>query len=110
MDVEDFLEKLAGLSLVLALDLERRTFRLHDVMRSYLMTKAGKDQVRALHVTLAGALKTDPNQFLVAAEREYVYRYLPAHLDAAGDRGSLDRLLSMSPGCAPSSRLPARTR
>jgi WD40 repeat protein len=93
IDVEDFLEKLAGLSLVLALDLERCTFRLHDVMRSYLMTKAGKDRVRALHTILAGVLKADADQSPIAAEREYVYRYLPAHLDGAGDRTSLDRLL-----------------
>jgi WD40 repeat protein len=93
IDVEDFLEKLAGLSLVLALDLERRTFRLHDVMRSYLITKAGHDRVRLLHAALAGVLKADADQFSIAAEREYVYRYLLVHLDAAGDRASVDRLL-----------------
>jgi hypothetical protein len=81
------------LSLVLVLDLGPRTFRLHDVMRSYLITKAGQDRVRALHTTLAGALKANADQSPIAAEREYVYRYLPAHLDAAGDRASVDRLL-----------------
>jgi hypothetical protein len=48
IDVEDLLRKLEGLSLVLALDLGPCTFRLHDVMRWYLMTKAGKDRVRGV--------------------------------------------------------------
>ena len=94
IDVEDFLDRLSGLSLVMGLDLERRTFRLHDVMRSYLRTKAGKDGIRALNATLAGAMTVGAEEAWTAVERDYVYRHLPAHLDAAGDRASVNSLLT----------------
>jgi WD40 repeat protein len=94
IDVEDFLNKLSKLSLVLNFDLERRTFRLHDVVRSYLRTKAGKDGVRALNGTLAGVIAVGAEKNWVAVERDYIYRYLAAHLDASGDRASLDRVLT----------------
>jgi hypothetical protein len=94
IDVEDFLNKLSKLSLVLNFDLERRTFRLHDVVRSYLRTKAGKDGVRALNATLAGVIAVGAEKNWVAVERDYIYRYLAAHLDASGDRASLDRVLT----------------
>jgi WD40 repeat protein len=94
IDAEDFLLKLFGLSLVSSLDLERRTFRLHDVVRSYLRTKAGKDGVRALNTTLAGVITVDAEKNWIAVERNYIYQHLPAHLDASGDRASLDSLLT----------------
>jgi hypothetical protein len=81
------------LSLVLGLDLGRRTFRMHDVMRSYLITKVGKDGVRALHARLAGALNSGAAESTFSAERDYVYRYLPTHLAAAGNRVGVDALL-----------------
>jgi hypothetical protein len=37
IDTEDLLQKLFGCSLLLGLDLEARTFRLHDVVRQYLL-------------------------------------------------------------------------
>jgi hypothetical protein len=83
IDAEDYLVKLFGLSLVVGLDLERRTFRLHDVVRSYLRTKAGKYRVRELNATLAGVIRVEVEKNWIAVDRDYIYRHLPSHLDAA---------------------------
>ena len=41
MATEDLLSELFGLSLLLGLDLERRTVRLHDAVRHFLQDQAG---------------------------------------------------------------------
>jgi WD40 repeat protein len=92
-DAEDLLLKLFGLSLVLGFDLERRTFRLHDVVRSYLLTTAGKGGMQGLHGTLAGELENKTGEAWSPMERDYVYRHLPMHLVEAGERAKVDRLL-----------------
>jgi WD40 repeat protein len=93
IDAEDSLLKLFGLSLVLSLDLERRVFRLHDVLRAWLLGKAGKEGVRKLHQTLAGVLDDDGGHDWIVPERDYRFRHLPMHLSAAGDRVAVERLL-----------------
>lgn len=95
---EDLLAELYGLSLLLNLDLDRRTFRFHDTTRHFLQHQAGKDGLVAQHKRLIqamgdiGGAKATP-----AAELDYFYRYLPQHLADAGERDTLDALL-MDPG------------
>ena len=94
-DSEDLLDKLFKLSLLSELDLARRTFRLHDVMRSYLITRAGNERLRELHDALASALRggSESEGAWVATERDYFYRYFLMHLAASGDRAAVDKLL-----------------
>ena len=75
IDSEDFLNKLFRLSLVSELDFERRTFRLHDVMRSYLLTRVGNQNLCLLHGKLVGALKreADANADSIWLAEVYVY-------------------------------------
>ena len=49
IDTEDLLRRLQSLSLLLSLDLDRRTFRFHDTVRHFLQGQAGKDVLAALH-------------------------------------------------------------
>ena len=46
IDTEDLLQRLQNLSLLLSLDLDRRTFRFHDTVRHFLQEQAGKDALR----------------------------------------------------------------
>jgi hypothetical protein len=48
-ETEDFLNKLSDLSLLLHLDLDRRTLRLHDIIRHFLLDQAGKERLVAEH-------------------------------------------------------------
>ncbi len=45
-----------NLSLLVSLDLDRRTFRFHDTVRHFLQERAGKDALTALHKRLLEAL------------------------------------------------------
>ena len=97
-DAEDLLTELFDLSLLLNLDLERRTLRFHDTVRQFLQDRIGKDGLIAQHQRLIhamgdiGGAKETP-----AAEAQYFYLHLPHHLSAAGDRETLDALL-LDPG------------
>lgn len=94
MDVEDLLSRLRQLSLVLAIDLERRTFRMHDIVRTYVRQEAGAQRVKSLHGKLASALRDETDKSPdEPAERDYFYRYLPMHLAEAGERAILDDML-----------------
>jgi WD40 repeat protein len=94
MDVEDLLSRLRQLSLVLSIDWERRTFRMHDIVRTYVRQETGAQRLKSLHGKLAAALRNEndeaPNELL---ERAYFYRYLPMHLADAGERAILDDML-----------------
>jgi hypothetical protein len=63
-------------------------------VREFLQDRAGKASLVAEHKRLIqakgdiGGIKETP-----AAEANYFYRYLPQHLDDAGDRATLDALL-----------------
>jgi hypothetical protein len=52
VETEDFLNKLSDLSLLLSLDLDRRTFRLHDTIRQFLQLQAGEQQLLSQHNSL----------------------------------------------------------
>ncbi|MCP4246837.1 MAG: hypothetical protein GY778_07290, partial [bacterium] len=94
IDSEDLLVECLDLSLLLGLDLERRSLRFHDTVRHFLQDQAGAAGLAAQHKRLLGALEDlggadtgDP------ADRRYYYQYLPEHLAAAGERAALDDLL-----------------
>ncbi len=93
-DTEDLLQRLQNLSLLLALDLDRRTFRFHDTVRHFLQEQAGKERLALLHKRLLDALDgLEANGLADAETCRYAYLYVPAHLDAAGERDQLDALL-----------------
>jgi WD40 repeat protein len=95
---KDLLIKLYGLSLLLGLDLNQRTFRFHDTIRRFLQDQAGKAGLAATHKQLLLALDdigTSPETD--ALSRRYYYLYLPHHLAEAQERDKLDKLL-LDPG------------
>jgi WD40 repeat protein len=95
-ETEDLLVQFESLSLLLSLDLERRTFRFHDTTRHFLQEQAGQDALAALHNTLLQALDGLDN----AADeppRRYDFLYRARHLADAGNRAALDALLE-NPG------------
>ena len=98
VDTEDLLRRLQSLSLLLSLDLDRRTFRFHDTVRHFLQEQAGKDALAALHKRLLEALDgIDADAGADEASRRYYFLHRPAHLAAAGERAALDALL-LDPG------------
>ena len=99
VDGEDLLSRLEGLSLLLSLDLEQRSFRFHDTVRHFLQDQAGKEKLALLHKHLLDAsLHTSRPS---AQDLHYVYLYLPLHLEAAGERAKLE-LVATSSGLAAS--------
>jgi hypothetical protein len=93
-ETEDLLIRFYDLSLLLNLDLNQRTFRLHDTIRHFLQDQAGKDGLLAQHKRLLPVLDgiaTTPTAD--ALTKRYYYLYLPSHLATARDREKLDALL-----------------
>jgi WD40 repeat protein len=95
IDTEDLLRQLESLSLLLSVDLERRSFRLHDTTRHFLRDQAGADGLIQLHKALLDSLDYSPD--LSAESRRYFYQNYPHHLSGAGRRDQLDALL-VNPG------------
>jgi WD40 repeat protein len=94
IDTENLLQRLLKLSLLLDLDLDRRTCRLHDVVRAYLQHEAGREALPILNRKLICAMKDrEKNGLKDPAERNYFYLNLPMHLAEAGDQAALDRML-----------------
>src|SRR5207237_1280890 len=82
-----------NLSLLLDLDLNRRTLRLHDTIRQFLRAQSGKPLV-VEHKRLLKALETiEDLKEVDAVTRRYYYFHLPHHLAEAGERERLDQLL-----------------
>ena len=91
-DTEDRLQRLQNLSLLLSLDLDRRTLRFHDTVRHFLREKAGADALASLHKRLLKALEgieKDADE----VSRRYYFLYRATHLVEAGERCALDALL-----------------
>ena len=79
VDTEDLLSRFESLSLLLFLDLDRRSFRLHDTIRSFLLDHVGKVPLAALHKTLLEAMpeiETAGDE----ASRRYCNVYRQMHL------------------------------
>jgi hypothetical protein len=94
LETEDLLAELYGLSLLLNFDLDRRTFRLHDVLRHFLQEQAGKDELVAQTKRLLRAIDDGGTPKVTdVLSRRYFYLHLPDHLAAANERDRLDRLL-----------------
>ena len=108
-ETDDFLNELSDLSLLLDLDLHRRTLRLHDTIRHFLQAQAGKERLAAGHESLLRALDGIEGSNEVDARR-YHYFYLPHHLSEAGERERLGRFSSIPPGLRKSLRRPEARR
>jgi hypothetical protein len=96
----DRLTEFFNLSLLLALDLDRRVIRFHDTTRHYLQDEAKKrGSVAGLHLRLVEAMEGLNTSVAGASggEVDYYFRHLPTHLDEAGEREKLDALL-LDPG------------
>ncbi|MDG4560682.1 MAG: NB-ARC domain-containing protein [Candidatus Competibacter sp.] len=94
----DMLTGFYDLSLLLELDLDRRTFRFHDTTRHFLQHQAGKSGLVTQHKKLIQAMGDMGGAAAApASETDYFYRYLPSHLADADDRDTLDALL-LDPG------------
>ena len=97
-DTEDFLCELYNLSLLLNLDLDQRTVRLHDAIRHFLQDKVDKHglvgQHQRLLIALDAILATRNSD---AMTLRYCYLSLPHHLAEAEARERLDALL-VDPG------------
>ncbi len=98
IDTEDLLQKLSGCSLLLGLDLEARTFRLHDVVRQYLIEgwrrEPAADATAGLHARLIAAMgDLAEAAFGSEGERRYAYAHGARHLAAAGETDGLSALL-----------------
>ncbi len=97
LDSDDLARKLFGLSLLLDLDLARRSLRLHDVIRTYLLPPDGGGRV-ALHRSLINAYQAEcPEGWERGPDDGYFFQTLPHHLAELGDREALDALL-LDPG------------
>jgi len=98
IDTEDLLQKLFGCSLLLGLDLEARTCRLHDVVRQYLLDgwrrEPAADAVAGLHAKLVAAMGDLAAVSVdTEGERRYAYEHGVRHLAAAGQTDALGALL-----------------
>jgi NB-ARC domain/TIR domain/WD domain, G-beta repeat/APAF-1 helical domain len=91
---EDLLSKLYDLSLLLGLDLGRRTMQIHDTIRQFIRDQAGKEGLVAWHKCLLKAIgDIGESDDADALTRRYFYLYRPHHLAEAGDRETLDAIL-----------------
>jgi hypothetical protein len=95
-EVDDLCMQLHSLSLVLTCDLGRGTIRLHDVLRSCLLKRAG-DQLPILHSRFLDAIWRGLRLSRwadVPAANLYVWQYLIWHLCQTGNRARLAATLS----------------
>jgi WD40 repeat protein len=94
LETEDLLSDLYGLSLLLNLDLDRHTARLHDTVRQFLRDQVGKEGLVAQHRHLLRALDgIGQSPEADVPSRRYFYLYRPHHLAEAGERETLDAIL-----------------
>jgi WD40 repeat protein len=95
---KDLLIKLYGLSLILGLDLNQRTLRIHETTRRFLQDQAGKEGLISLHEQLL-RLFVDVNAPPQGDELSWRYfcLYRSHHLAQAGDLEAVNKLL-LDPG------------
>jgi len=90
-DTETLCDKLSRLSLVLLFDPTLRFVRLHDVVRKFLLTRAG-DRLSVLHGELLAALRPASGTWADLQPRErYGWAWLFHHLVGAGAHDELRR-------------------
>ena len=98
LDSEDLLQRFLGYSLLLDLNLQFQTFRLHDVVRQYLLDAWKRAQqaesLKALHEQLTAAVgKLDGSDLAASSERRYWYEHAAHHLAGAGREDAVAELL-----------------
>jgi len=98
LDSEDLLQRFLGYSLLLDLNLQFQTFRLHDVVRQYLLDAWKRAQqaenLKALHEQLTAAVgRLDGSDLAASSERRYWYEHAGHHLAGAGRDGAVAELL-----------------
>jgi hypothetical protein len=77
--------RLSASSLLLALDLEKKTLRLHDVVRAFLRRKVGEG-LAALDSALAEAYRQRcPDGWGSGPDDGYFFQWLPSHLRAVDE-------------------------
>jgi hypothetical protein len=96
-ETEDLLSRLYGLSLLLGLNLDRRTLQVHDTIRHFLRAQTGTEGLVTQQKRLLHALDEIPASDQDASTRHYYYLHLPYHLAEANERERLDSLL-LNPG------------
>ena len=85
------MRRLQSLSLLLSLDLDRRTFRFHDTVRHFLHERARKEALAALHKRLLKALDgIDADAGADEPLAAIIFYTGPRIWTAAGDRAALD--------------------
>ncbi len=98
LSIKKLLKKLKSLSLLLSLDLENQTFRLHDTIRHYLIARA-EENLSSQHQQLVDAMSdiTSVTESVTeqsrSGEAHYYYSHLPMHLAEAGQQDALNTLL-----------------
>jgi hypothetical protein len=93
IETENLLSEFYGLSLLLGLDLDRRTLQVHDTIRQFLRAQTGTEGLIRQQKRLLQALDEIRAPDQDASTRRYYYLYLPYHLDEANERDRLDSLL-----------------
>jgi WD40 repeat protein len=98
LDSEDLLQRFLGYSLLLDLNLQFQTFRLHDVVRQYLLDAWKRaqqtDSLKALHEQLVAAVgKLDGSNLAASSERRYWYENAAHHLAGADRADAVAELL-----------------
>jgi WD40 repeat protein len=94
IDAEHDLAELARLSLLHSLDLDQRTFRLHDTMRHYLRHSMEPQRLIELSDQLVAALDQGKSSGRTDAVALYDYRFRLYHLTEALNRVALNKLLT----------------
>jgi hypothetical protein len=79
IDTEELLQRLFGLSLLLQLDLDRRFFLLHDVIRTWLRDRSGSGLADAEQSLVAGYRTASGGEWH-RLDDGYALAHLPIHL------------------------------
>jgi hypothetical protein len=93
IETENLLSELYQLSLLLGLDLDRRTLQIHDTIRHFLRARSGTEGLVTQQKRLLQALDEIGAPDQDASTRRYYYLHLPYHLAEAKERERLDSLL-----------------
>jgi WD40 repeat protein len=81
---EELLQRFSSLSLLVGIDLARRTFRLHDVVRTYLRGELGPERLAALDLAVVTGYRTlCPDGWAAGIDDGYFFHHLPGHLARA---------------------------
>jgi hypothetical protein len=93
IETENLLSEFYGLSLLLGLDLDRRTLQVHDTIRHFLRGQTGTEGLVTMQRRLLRALDEIRGADHDESTKCYYYLYMPYHLAEANERERLDALL-----------------